>query len=141
MDRKGPRAQTLLRAEPRGLMLLLGRPPQPRLQRAGRRASRLLRPGVCRGPLEGRECKGHPATHPSRLAEVITGKCSATGAGPTDMGTTRGGGCLTPREQQTTPFKKGLLQKREASHMCKTHLVKINTGFVFSIKNKNKKNQ
>lgn len=56
-------------------------------------------------------------------------------------GHNEGGGCLTPREQQTTPFKKGLLQKREASHMCKTHLVKINTGFVFSIKNKNKKNQ
>lgn len=52
-----------------------------------------------------------------------------------------GGGGLTPREQQTTPFKKGLLQKWEASHMCKTHLVKINTRFVSSIKNKNKKTQ
>lgn len=66
------------------------------------------------------------------------GKCSATGAGPRDVDTTGAGGVDTKRAA-SQPFKKGLLlQKWEASHMCKTHLVKINTGFVFSIKNKNK---
>lgn len=40
-----------------------------------------------------------------------------------------------------SPFEKGPPQK-QASHMCKMHLVKINTGFVFSIKNKKQtKNQ
>lgn len=38
-----------------------------------------------------------------------------------------------------SPFEKGPLQK-QASHMCKMHLVKINTGFVFSIKKKANKN-
>lgn len=59
------------------------------------------------------------------------------GAGPRDVGMTGGSDA---KGAASHPFEKGLLlQKREASHMCKTHLVKINTGFVFSIKNKNQK--
>lgn len=35
-------------------------------------------------------------------------------------------------------MEKGPLQK-QASHMCKMHLVKVNTGFVFSIKKRKQK--
>lgn len=57
--RKGPRAQALLGAEPRGLTLLPGIPRGP----ISSRASCLLPWGVCRdhqrGSWEGRDCKGH----------------------------------------------------------------------------------
>jgi hypothetical protein len=34
------------------------------------------------------------------------------------------------------PLQEGLAGEMEDSHMCKMHLVKINIGFVFSVKNK-----
>lgn len=49
----------------------------------------------------------------------------------------RGGAGLGGMGAAGSPFEKGPPQK-QASHMCKMHLVKINTGFVFSIKIKSK---
>lgn len=52
-------------------------------------------------------------------------------------------GQLGSNAESSKPLlQRGPAAETEASHMCKTHLVKVNTGFVFSIKKKEEnKNQ
>ena len=80
----------------------------------------------------GREGKGHPSSPP--LTAGITSKCSARWARLRwEIQAGLGDPCW---EQRTTPLRAAA--ETEASHMCKMHLVKINVGFVFSIKTETK---
>lgn len=73
---------------------------------------------------------------PSQLAVAVTGQCRAM------LGWAKVGdvGRLGSDTESSKPLLQGgPAAEMVASHMCKTHLVKINTGFVFSIKKKENK--
>lgn len=136
--RKGSRVQALLGAEPRGLMLLLGSPPWPHLQQ-GLPSPTL---GSLQGPPEGQLGGQRLQRPPVQLTHGNLQWPSQAHAGPCWAGLGRGGRCgpTGADAESSTPLRQeGPAAETEASHMCKTHLVKINMGFVFCIKKKERK--
>ena len=81
----------------------------------------------------GREGRGHLFSPP--LIAVITRRMQR------QVGLGLGGRCRqaweTPAGSSELPPLRAAAET-EASHMCKMHLVKINVGFVFSIKTETK---
>lgn len=121
-------------------MLLLDGPRGPRQQDSYRAARLLPGAGGLQGPPEGagqgRECQGHSSGPPGTACSCHHRPLRATPVpGPGDWA--RQG---PTRRWRRPPLREGPAADTEAPHMCKTHLVKINTGSVFPNKKRKQTN-